>query len=109
KDGTILDRYSAPMRDSAGKYFGRIWTFHDVTERRRAEQALKAEQERFEFVAQATQAAIYDWDLRTGVVWRNETYQAIFGAPNDSDRGWWFKHVHPDDLPRIEKGFEDAF
>lgn len=109
KDGTIMDRYSAPMRDSDGKYFGRIWTFHDVTERRRAEHALAAEQERFEFVAQATQAAIYDWDIRTGTVWRNETYQAIFGAPNGSDRNWWFKHVHPDDLSRIEKGFKEAF
>ena len=37
-DGTILDRYSAPVRDRAGKYYGRIWSFRDLTERRKLEQ-----------------------------------------------------------------------
>jgi len=29
--GTILDRYSSPVRDQTGKYYGRIWTFRDIT------------------------------------------------------------------------------
>ncbi len=37
KDGTVLDRYSAPMLGKNEKYFGRIWTFRDITERKRAE------------------------------------------------------------------------
>ena len=36
-DGTILDRYSAPLTGRTGKYYGRMWTFHDITERRRKE------------------------------------------------------------------------
>jgi len=36
-DGTVLDRYSAPVRDKAGKYYGRIWTFRDITEHRNLE------------------------------------------------------------------------
>ncbi len=39
-DGTMLDRYSAPVRDKAGKYFGRIWTFRDVTAEREREKRL---------------------------------------------------------------------
>src|SRR6185312_7130870 len=35
-DGTVLDRYSAPVKDQAGKYYGRIWTFRDITERKQA-------------------------------------------------------------------------
>ena len=35
--GTILDRYSSPVRDKAGKYYGRIWTFRDITEQRKLE------------------------------------------------------------------------
>jgi len=31
KDGTALDRYSAPVLGKDGKYFGRIWTFRDIT------------------------------------------------------------------------------
>jgi PAS domain S-box-containing protein len=41
KSGTVLDRYSSPVVDKAGKYYGRIWSFRDITERKRAEQALK--------------------------------------------------------------------
>ena len=36
-DGTVLDRYSAPVRDNSGKDYGRIWSFRDITERRRLE------------------------------------------------------------------------
>jgi PAS domain S-box-containing protein len=41
KDGTILDRYSAPVVGKEGKYYGRIWTFRDITERRRNEDVLR--------------------------------------------------------------------
>ena len=37
-DGTQLERYSAPVRGSDGRYYGRVWTFHDITERRKLEQ-----------------------------------------------------------------------
>ncbi len=40
KDGTVLDRYSSPVVGKDGKYYGRIWTFRDVTGRRRIEARL---------------------------------------------------------------------
>ncbi len=40
-DGTILDRYSAPVRDWSGAvHYGRIWTFRDVTLEREREKRL---------------------------------------------------------------------
>jgi signal transduction histidine kinase/DNA-binding response OmpR family regulator len=36
-DGTILDRYSSPVQDKAGRYFGRIWAFRDITQSRTLE------------------------------------------------------------------------
>jgi light-regulated signal transduction histidine kinase (bacteriophytochrome) len=41
RDGSTLDRYSAPMLGSDGQYYGRIWYFRDITARRRAEEKLK--------------------------------------------------------------------
>jgi len=41
KDGTILERYSAPVIDNEGRFFGRIWSFRDITERRLAAKELE--------------------------------------------------------------------
>jgi signal transduction histidine kinase len=37
-DGKVFDRYSAPMNSADGKYYGRVWYFRDITERRHAEE-----------------------------------------------------------------------
>jgi len=41
KDGMVFDRYSSPVLDPSGRYYGRIWTFRDITDRRKAEEALR--------------------------------------------------------------------
>ncbi|MEP6572299.1 MAG: response regulator [Gemmatimonadota bacterium] len=41
KDGTVLDRYSAPVMGSGGEYYGRIWTFHDVTEHKQVVEKMR--------------------------------------------------------------------
>ena len=41
KNGKILDRYSAPVLDSEQKNYGRIWTFRDITESKKAENTIK--------------------------------------------------------------------
>ncbi|HEX2770128.1 MAG TPA: PAS domain S-box protein, partial [Geobacteraceae bacterium] len=43
KDGRLFDRYSASMLGGDGKYFGRVWYFRDITERKEAELALREE------------------------------------------------------------------
>lgn len=37
RDGRCLDRYSSPLTDAEGKVRGRIWYFHDITDRKQAE------------------------------------------------------------------------
>ena len=46
KDGTVMDRYSSPVVGGDGKHYGRIWSFRDITESKRAADAL-AESQRF--------------------------------------------------------------
>jgi PAS domain S-box-containing protein len=41
KNGTIVDRYSAPVLGKDDQYYGRIWIFRDITQRKRFEDALQ--------------------------------------------------------------------
>ena len=37
KGNVVFDRYSAPMLDAEGNYYGRVWYFRDITERKSME------------------------------------------------------------------------
>ncbi|WP_340120805.1 PAS domain S-box protein [Methylobacter svalbardensis] len=41
KDGRIIDRYSAAATGADGQYYGRVWYFRNITERKRAEEDLR--------------------------------------------------------------------
>ncbi len=45
KDGTVLERYSYPIIGKDGTRHGRIWSFRDTTERKRAEAELARERD----------------------------------------------------------------
>ena len=58
-DGRFFDRYSATMIGSDKRYFGRIWYFRDITERKWIETALRTSEERFHKIFQASPAPTY--------------------------------------------------
>jgi PAS domain S-box-containing protein len=53
--GVILDWYSAPVVGKTGLYYGRIWTFRDITERRKGERDLRLTQFSVDHASEAIQ------------------------------------------------------
>ncbi|GGE12441.1 hypothetical protein GCM10011390_34490 [Aureimonas endophytica] len=88
--------------DRAVRFVG---TVRDITEERRAEEALRATEERYRLAARATNDAIWDWDLVADHVRWNEALQAAYGHPLASVEPtgeWWIAQIHPDDRARID-------
>ena len=48
KDGRTFDRYCASVRSPDGDYYGRIWYFRDITERKQAETVLRQQAQELE-------------------------------------------------------------
>nr|USU32368.1 PAS domain S-box protein [Methylobacterium sp. OTU13CASTA1] len=82
-----------------------IGTARDITEARRAEQALRETEERYRLASRATNDAIWDWNLATNEVLWNDALQAAYGhSPEtvDPTGDWWIGHIHPEDRGRID-------
>jgi len=59
KDGTILDRYSSPVIGKDGTHYGRIWIFHDISERKRADEKLRESEAKFRSYIENAPLAIF--------------------------------------------------
>ncbi|MEW5861226.1 MAG: PAS domain S-box protein [Cyanobacteriota bacterium] len=88
---------------------GAVVTFVDITERKQAQEAAIATQERLQYLLNATPVAIYSSKPRAGfgVTFISENIKALTGyEPKDfqEDSRFWVNHLHPEDAPRVLEG-----
>jgi PAS domain S-box-containing protein len=83
-DGTILERNSSPVRDQAGKYYGRIWNFREITERKRVEDELRSRTAFFEALVDSTLDGILVLDSGGKKVIQNQRFSQMFKISDDS-------------------------
>ena len=79
KDGRIFDRYSAPMLGAAGKYYGRVWYFRDITKRRQFEVALREEEEWFRSVFENASDGLFFLSESGEIISVNKSFAAMHG------------------------------
>jgi PAS domain S-box-containing protein len=81
----------------------------DISRRKKAEEALRESNSRYEYVSKATSDAIWDCNLETHVTYRGEGFEKLFGYdPKNIDNGKipWTEYIHPDDRDRVIKSLE---
>ncbi len=72
----------------------------DITERKKAQEALQTATKRYEMATQAAKVGVWDWNMQTGEFYLDANVKALLGysdeeIPNDIDV--WVTYVHPDD------------
>ena len=100
-DGRFIDRDSAALRAADGRYLGRVWFFRDITDRRKAEQALVASEIRFRAILEATNDGIMVLDAATRTVTLiNQSMCDMLGYRADELISLRIDHIYPDeDMP----------
>jgi PAS domain S-box-containing protein len=108
RDGTTrwaLVRGAAIEWDAGGRPTKLRGTTLDITELRRAEQALLESAAQLEAAVRAANIGLWSWDPRTTTVYYSSQWKAQLGLRDDevgSGFDEWSSRVHPDDLARAE-------
>jgi len=83
----------------------------DMTERKRAADALKESGERLRMAVDAARMHTWDWDVQTGMVFRSGHHQVIYGSglfASDCTYDSFLQSVHPEDRKQIEEAVNRA-
>lgn len=85
--------------------------FTDVTLRKEADERLIKANERFEKVTEATNDAIWDWDIVNDTFYRSQNIQKFFGLEAQTaltSEDFWTDSFHPDDLNMLKESISNA-
>jgi PAS domain S-box-containing protein len=89
-----------PVFDADGRVRGSVTAAVDVTERKKAEEALREAEHTIRLAERASRAGTWDWDVLTGSIkWDGELF-ALFGldpAKEQASFETWGRILHPED------------
>lgn len=106
---TILGTYM-PDIGQDGRVRGFAVMVADVSERRRAEAAVRASEEKFRIMADSTPVMVWIADTTQARNWFNRSWLEFSGRTMEQDQGdGWSKQVHPDDREKCLDVYSTSF
>ncbi len=74
------------------------------------EKQLRETNDRLLLLSRTTSDAIWEWDMQTGDIFRNDVLMNMIGYHQESIKGlsWWLRRIHPEDRNRVTDKIKEA-
>ena len=98
-DGTVIEIWGHPTDGG-----GFISTYTDITERRKAEQSLRENEERYTLATESANEGIFDWDVKAKTVYVSDRLKELLGLKvtgNFITLEQWQSRIHPDNREKM--------
>ena len=101
--GAVFQVCTTPLAEESGSIAEILVIVLEITQRKRAEHAEQAAQQRLQLAIHAANVGLWDWDLQTNRVHYSHEWKLQLGCTDDEvgdSLDEWERRVHPDDLLR---------